>query len=81
MKRTAEITHGDKIPRHALYYMETKGYISPIKKRIKRRSYREYRAEDIALARLIWKYHEEMRFEWDAAYEKAVAELKSPSLF
>jgi DNA-binding transcriptional MerR regulator len=80
LKRTEEITHDEGLPRQALYYMENKGYIKPLRKRVGRRVLREYTESDIELAKLIWKYHEEDGLIWDAAYEKASTQLELPNV-
>lgn len=81
MKRTEEITHEVGIPRQVLYYMETKGYISPNRKRIGKRVHREYSDDDVKLAKLVWRYHDEDGLIWDTAYKKAIKKLGLPSVF
>lgn len=63
-----------------LRYMERKGFLSPVRIKIKQREVRQYGEADIRMVRLITKYRR-MGFTWDVAHEKALSELANPPLF
>lgn len=63
-----------------LRYMERKGFISPVRTRLKRREVRQYQDTDIRKVQLIIKYRRQ-GFTWDAAFKKAMQELENPPLF
>jgi len=74
--KTAEILKIIDIPRHKLYYLEQKGYISPKRIPMGDLEAREYSEEDILKIKLIWKYLKR-GFKHKMAYQKAIEELKS----
>ncbi len=63
-----------------LRYLERKGYLSPVKTRLKRREVREYQDADVRKARLITKYRRQ-GFTWDVSFQRAMRELENPPLF
>ena len=63
-----------------LRYIERKGFINSVKKRIVHREVRQYRDSDINKIGLIIKYRRQ-GFIWDTAYKKALEEMAKPSLF
>lgn len=63
-----------------LRYMERRGFLTPARAQLKRRSVREYGEADIRKAEIIIKYRRQ-GFTWDTAYEKTLQELEKPSLF
>ncbi|MBI3812389.1 MAG: MerR family transcriptional regulator [Nitrospirae bacterium] len=74
--KTAEILKKVDIPRHKLYYLEQKGYISPKRIPMGDLEAREYSEEDTLKIKLIWKYLKR-GFKHKMAYQKAIEELKS----
>lgn len=62
-----------------LRYMEQKGFIHPVRTRLKRREVRQYQNGDIRKAKLIIKYRRQ-GFTWDIAFQKARQELENPPL-
>jgi DNA-binding transcriptional MerR regulator len=62
-----------------LRYMERKGFVSPIRARLKRRKVRQYDDTDIRKVQLIIKYRRQ-GFTWDAAFEKSQWDLENPPL-
>jgi hypothetical protein len=76
MMKTAEILKKIDIPRHKLYYLEQKGYISPKRIPMGDLEAREYSEEDILKIKLIWKYLKR-GFKHKMAYQKAIAEMKA----
>jgi DNA-binding transcriptional MerR regulator len=63
-----------------LRYLETKGFVEPSRRRLKLRVVREYQEADVRKIELIIKYRRQ-GFTWDIAFQKAIRELESPSLF
>jgi len=63
-----------------LRYLERKGFINPIRTKLKRRQVRQYQDGDVRKLTLIIKYRRQ-GFTWDTAFQKALQELESPSLF
>jgi DNA-binding transcriptional MerR regulator len=63
-----------------LRYIERKGFINSIRKRIVRREVRQYRDAEANKIGLIIKYRRQ-GFTWDTAYKKALQEMAKPSLF
>ena len=63
-----------------LRYMEKKGFLSSRPHGLKRRQVRDYPESDVCKAKLIVKYRK-LGFTWDAAFSKALEELKNPPLF
>ena len=74
--KTAEILKKVDIPRHKLYYLEQKGYITPKRIPMGDLESREYSEEDILKIRLIWKYLKR-GFKHKTAYQKANEEMKA----
>ena len=72
--KTAEILKKVDIPRHKLYYLEQKGYITPKRVPMGDLEAREYSEEDILKIKLIWKYLKR-GFKHKTAYQKAIEEL------
>ena len=77
--RQAEVIKRTGANRDELRYFELKGFISPNKKTLKKRVVRDYTDFEVQLISLIIKYRRE-QFLLDAAYEKAIRELKQPRL-
>ena len=63
-----------------LRYLERKGFVSPMRARLKRREVRQYQDRDVPKLQLTIKYRRQ-GFTWDVAFEKALEELQSPRLF
>jgi DNA-binding transcriptional MerR regulator len=74
--KTAEILKKIDIPRHKLYYLEQKGYISPKRIPMGDLEAREYSEEDILKIKLIWKYLKR-GFKHKMAYHKTIEEMKA----
>jgi DNA-binding transcriptional MerR regulator len=74
--RTQELLAKIDIPRHKLYYLEQKGYISPKKTVIGEKEFREYTDEDLKRVECIWRYLKK-GFKYKIAYEKALEELSA----
>ncbi|MEW6408536.1 MAG: MerR family transcriptional regulator [Nitrospirota bacterium] len=77
--KTTEILQQVGIPRHKLYYLEQKGYISPLRIQMGELESREYSEDDFIKIKLIWKYLKE-GFKHRVAYQKAMEELKGYTL-
>jgi DNA-binding transcriptional MerR regulator len=73
--KTAEILKQIDIPRHKLYYLEQKGYITPKRIPMGDLEAREYTEEDIHKIRLIWKFLKR-GFKHKIAHRKAIEEMK-----
>lgn len=76
---TQELLSKIDIPRQKLYYLEQKGFITPKKRQIGEKEFREYSGEDLLKVEHIWKYLKK-GFKYRVAYEKAIEELQSPEL-
>jgi DNA-binding transcriptional MerR regulator len=63
-----------------LRYMEQKGFLKPVRKKLTQRKVRVYHDGDTRKIQLIIKYRRQ-GFTWDTAYEKAIRELENPPLF
>jgi hypothetical protein len=63
-----------------LRYIERKGFINSLRKRIVHREVRQYRDADFNKIGLIIKYRRQ-GFTWDTAYTKALEEMAKPYLF
>ncbi len=63
-----------------LHYLERKGFISPVRAKLKQRKVRQYPDADIRKLQLTIKYRRE-GFTWDVAFQKAMQELQNPRLF
>ncbi|MBI5197585.1 MAG: MerR family transcriptional regulator [Nitrospirae bacterium] len=72
--KTFEILKLVDIPRHKLYYLEQKGYITPVRIPMGDLEAREYGPEDVQKIKLIWKYLKQ-GFKHKAAYQKALEEI------
>lgn len=77
--RTHEVLRAIGIPRERLYYLEQKQYITPTRIEVGEKQFREYREEDVAKVRVMWRYLQ-AGYRHNVAYEKALAELRSPEL-
>ncbi len=76
---TQELLARIDIPRQKLYYLEQKGFISPKKRQIGEKEFREYSDRDLIKVEHIWKYLKK-GFKYRVAYEKAMEELRNPEL-
>lgn len=72
--KTSQILEQIGIPRHKLYYLEQKGYISPKRIPMGDLEAREYGKADVEKIQLIWKYLKK-GFKHKAAYQKALEEM------
>ncbi len=72
--KTSDIIKKVKIPRHKLYYLEQKGYVTPKKVPMGDLEAREYSEQDLIKVHVIWKYLKK-GFKHKVAYEKAMEEL------
>ena len=63
-----------------LRYLERKGFLSPLRTRLKRREVREYQDADVQKVQFIIKYRRQ-GFTWDASFQRAIHELENPTLF
>ena len=72
--KTSEILKEINIPRHKLYYLEQKGYITPRRIPMGDLEAREYAEEEVMKIRFIWKYLRK-GFKHKVAYQKAMEEL------
>ena len=63
-----------------LRYMERKGFINPVRAKLKQREVRMYEDGDMRKVQLLMKYRRQ-GFTWDAALKKALRELENPPLF
>ncbi len=77
--KTPEVLARIDIPRHKLYYLEQKGYISPRKTVVGEKTFRDYSEEDVRKIECIWKYLKK-GFKYKIAYEKAMEELSNPQM-
>ena len=76
---TAELLARIDIPRQKLYYLEQKGYITPLKAAVGDKEFREYSDEDVKKVEYIWKYLKK-GFKYKIAYAKAMADISDPQL-
>lgn len=76
--KTSQILEQIGIPRHKLYYLEQKGYITPKRIPMGDLEAREYSAVDVKKIALIWKYLKK-GFKHKSAYKKAMEELDGRS--
>lgn len=72
--KTSEILRKIDIPRHKLYYLEQKGYISPTRIPMGDLEAREYSDEDLTKIRLLWKYLKK-GFKHKIAFRMAMKEI------
>lgn len=63
-----------------LHYLEKKGFINPVRAKLKQRTVRQYPETDVRKLQLTIKYRRE-GFTWDVAFQKALQELQNPRLF
>lgn len=73
MKTNELLKHVD-IPRHKLYYLEQKGYVTPTRIPMGDLEAREYSKADAELIAAIWKYLKK-GFKHKVAHQKALEEL------
>ncbi len=76
--KTSEILQEVDIPRHKLYYLEQKGYVTPKRIPMGDLEAREYSREDLLKIKFIWKYLSK-GFKHKVAYEMAMEEIVSIS--
>lgn len=76
--KTSDVLKQVDIPRHKLYYLEQKGYISPQRICMGDMESREYTEEDVRKIGLIWKYLKK-GFKHKVAYRKAMRKLNGGS--
>jgi DNA-binding transcriptional MerR regulator len=74
--KTSEILNKLDIPRHKLYYLEQKGYVSPKRIPMGDLEAREYSRQDFERIKTIWKYLQR-GYKHKAAYQMAVEELRA----
>lgn len=74
--KTSEILQKVDIPRHKLYYLEQKGYVTPKRIPMGDLEAREYTHTDLVKIKLIWKYLTK-GFKHKVAYEMAMEEMIS----
>jgi DNA-binding transcriptional MerR regulator len=74
--KTSEILNKLDIPRHKLYYLEQKGYVSPKRIPMGDLEAREYSRLDFERIKTIWKYLQR-GYKHKAAYQMAVQEMKA----
>ncbi|MFQ5900369.1 MAG: MerR family transcriptional regulator [Thermodesulfobacteriota bacterium] len=72
--KTSQVVDMTGIPRHKLYYLEQKGYVSPERIPMGDMECREYSDTDVEKIHLIWKYLKK-GFKHKIAYKKAMEEL------
>ena len=72
--KTSQILEKTGIPRHKLYYLEQKGYITPQRIPMGDLEAREYSNTDVKRIEIIWKYLKK-GFKHKIAYQKALEEL------
>lgn len=72
--KTSELLERIDIPRHKLYYLEQKGYVTPTRIPMGDLEAREYSRADVELITAIWKFLKK-GFKHKVAYRKALDEL------
>jgi DNA-binding transcriptional MerR regulator len=77
--KTSQILENINIPRHKLYYLEQKGYITPQRIPMGDLEAREYSNADVKKIEIIWKYLKK-GFKHKVAYQKAMEELNGKSV-
>jgi len=75
--KTHELLQRVDIPRHKLYYLEQKGYITPHRIPMGDLEAREFSEADVRLVEAIWRYLKK-GFKHRVAYQKALADLGLP---
>jgi DNA-binding transcriptional MerR regulator len=72
--KTSELLKRVDIPRHKLYYLEQKGYVTPTRIPMGDLEAREYSTADVKLIAAIWKYLKK-GFKHKIARQKALEEM------
>ncbi len=72
--KTSELLDRIDIPRHKLYYLEQKGYVTPKRIPMGDLEAREFSDDDFRLVAAIWKYLKK-GFKHKIAYQKALDEV------
>ncbi|HET8761554.1 MAG TPA: MerR family transcriptional regulator [Nitrospiria bacterium] len=72
--KTNDLLKQIDIPRHKLYYLEQKGYVTPTRIPMGDLEAREYSTADVELVAAIWKYLKK-GFKHRVAYEKALDDI------
>jgi DNA-binding transcriptional MerR regulator len=72
--KTSELLKRVDIPRHKLYYLEQKGYVTPTRIPMGDLEAREYSKTDMELIAVIWKYLKK-GFKHKIAHQKALEEI------
>ncbi len=72
--KTSELLQRVDIPRHKLYYLEQKGYVTPVRIPMGDLEAREYSDADVRLVAAIWKYLKK-GFKHRVAHQKALDEI------
>jgi DNA-binding transcriptional MerR regulator len=80
MLRITELARKTGASVDELRYIERKGFINSVRKRLKQREVRQYRDAEVNKIELIIKYRRQ-GFIWDTAHKKALQEMGKPSLF
>ena len=80
MLRITELSRKTGASVDELRYIERKGFINSIRRRLKQREVRHYRDAEVSKVELIIK-HRRQGFTWDAANARALQEMVKPSLF
>jgi DNA-binding transcriptional MerR regulator len=75
--QTSDLLKKINIPRHKLYYLEQKGYITPKKITRGDLEMRDYTDEDFQKIQVIWEYLKK-GFKHKAAYKKTMEKLNKP---
>ena len=76
--KTSELLQRVDIPRHKLYYLEQKGYVTPHRIPMGDLEAREFSEADVRLVQAIWKYLKK-GFKHKVAYQKALDETEGRS--
>jgi DNA-binding transcriptional MerR regulator len=74
--KTNDLLKQIDIPRHKLYYLEQKGYVTPTRIPMGDLEAREYSNSDVRLVAMIWKYLKK-GYRHKVAYQKALATIDS----
>jgi DNA-binding transcriptional MerR regulator len=72
--KTNDLLKQIDIPRHKLYYLEQKGYVTPTRIPMGDLEAREYSTADVELVSAIWKYLKK-GFKHRVAFEKALDDV------
>jgi DNA-binding transcriptional MerR regulator len=72
--KTNDLLKQIDIPRHKLYYLEQKGYVTPARIPMGDLEAREFSESDVRLVTVIWKYLKK-GYKHKVAYQKALAEM------